>query len=168
MRKVYKVTTETGDEYVLTYSIDGEYLKFETLSGVYRARILQKGTRDNEFLIEINGEVHRVFIENFNQIIVNNEILRISNIQEKYEEKEVSLQELISSKKGEIISPIYGRIVSLRVKEGDAVVKGQPLLSIESMKSETIISSPISGVIQKILVRVGQSVKKGDILLIIK
>lgn len=58
--------------------------------------------------------------------------------------------------------------MQVRVKEGDAVNKGQPLLSIEAMKSETIISAPISGLVEKVLVKGGQGVKKGDILIIIK
>jgi len=168
MRKIYKVVTETGDEYIFSSSLDGEYIHLETLGRAYKARLLQKGTRDNEFLIEINGEVHRVILESDNQIIVDDEVFRISQIQEKYEEKGISIEELIRGKEGEVTSPIYGRIVSIRVKEGDAVVKGQPLLSIEAMKSETVISSPVSGIVQKILVKIGQSVKKGDTLLVIK
>ncbi len=75
---------------------------------------------------------------------------------------------MIKGKEGEVMSPLQGRVVQVRVKEGDAVNKGQPLLSIEAMKSETIISAPISGLVEKVLVKGGQGVKKGDILIIIK
>ncbi|MCG2909995.1 MAG: biotin/lipoyl-binding protein, partial [Stygiolobus sp.] len=78
------------------------------------------------------------------------------------------LEEVIKGKEGEVLSPMQGRIVTIRVKEGDTVTKGQPLLSIEAMKSETVISAPIAGTVQKVLVKPGQGVKKGDLLLIIK
>jgi 3-methylcrotonyl-CoA carboxylase alpha subunit len=48
---------------------------------------------------------------------------------------------------GSIASPMPGRIVSVKVKEGDKVVKGQALLILEAMKMEHTLSAPFDGVV---------------------
>ncbi|MEM0262735.1 MAG: biotin/lipoyl-containing protein, partial [Saccharolobus sp.] len=110
-----------------------------------------------------------VLIEPDGTLIFNNQdFLRLDSIMEIPVKEGEKIEEIMRSKEGEIISPLFGRVVKIRVKEGDAVNKGQPLLSIEAMKAETIISSPIGGIVQKIMVKEGQGVKKGDVLLIVK
>jgi biotin carboxyl carrier protein len=101
-------------------------------------------------------------------VLDNAELFRAERITELPTQEGQSIEEMIRGKEGEVISPLQGRVVQIRVKEGDAVNKGQPLLSVEAMKSETIISAPISGIVEKILVKQGQGVKKGDVLIVIK
>jgi len=64
-----------------------------------------------------------------------------------------------------ISSPIYGKIISVKVKEGDVIKRGDVLLVIISMKMENEIVSDISGKIKKIYFKERHDVKKGDILL---
>jgi Pyruvate carboxylase len=101
-------------------------------------------------------------------IFNHQDFLRLDKVTEIPIKGEERVEEIIRGKEGEIVSPLFGRVVKIRVKEGDAVNKGQPLLSIEAMKAETVISSPIGGIVQKILIKEGQGVKKGDILIVIK
>lgn len=68
---------------------------------------------------------------------------------------------------GEITSPIQGTVVSVNVKSGDTVNKGDVVVVIEAMKMENDISSQISGTVKEVCVREGQTVKVGDVLLII-
>ncbi|BFH73663.1 acetyl-CoA carboxylase biotin carboxyl carrier protein subunit [Sulfurisphaera javensis] len=166
--KLLRISSDLGDNYVMTYDQKGneDIIKFE--DNEFKIEYIGPGWREGELLFKINGEVHRVYVDQGYIIIDDETIFKVDRITETPIEQGKSIEELIKGKEGEILSPMQGRIVQIRVKEGDAVNKGQPLLSIEAMKSETIISAPVAGVVQKILVKPGQGVKKGDLLLIIK
>jgi pyruvate carboxylase len=58
-----------------------------------------------------------------------------------------------------------GMVVTVAVKTGDKIAKGQKLFTLEAMKMETTISSEVSGVVEKILVKPGSRVEAGDLLL---
>jgi len=62
-------------------------------------------------------------------------------------------------------APMPGLILELKVSEGVAVKKGDPLLIIEAMKMENIIKATGEGIIKKINVEAGQSVEKDDRLI---
>ncbi|QIW23457.1 acetyl-CoA carboxylase biotin carboxyl carrier protein subunit [Sulfolobus sp. S-194] len=166
--KLLRVSSELGDNYVMTYDQQGnkDVISFE--DNKFEIEYIGPGWREGELLFKINGEVHRVYVDNGFIVIDDETIFKVDRITETPIEQGKSIEELIKGKEGEILSPMQGRIVQIRVKEGDAVNKGQPLLSIEAMKSETVISAPIGGIVQKIMVKPGQGVKKGDLLLIIK
>ncbi len=61
-------------------------------------------------------------------------------------------------------SSIPGTISKVFVKEGDAVKKNQPLLTVEAMKMETSIVAKEDGVIDKIYAVEGEKVSQGDLL----
>jgi len=69
---------------------------------------------------------------------------------------------------GEIRSPIPGVIVSIKVKEGDRVSRGQTILILEAMKMESEIAAPIDGIIKKILVKERAPVQEGDLMITIE
>jgi pyruvate carboxylase len=58
-----------------------------------------------------------------------------------------------------------GMVVTVAVKVGDKIAKGQKLFTLEAMKMETTINSEVSGVVEKILVKPGSRVEAGDLLL---
>lgn len=69
---------------------------------------------------------------------------------------------------GELRAPIPGVIHEIKVKEGDAVTKGQTILVLEAMKMETEIAAPVDGVIEQIKIKERAPVKEGDLMIIIK
>ncbi|MDI9472809.1 MAG: biotin/lipoyl-binding protein [Bacillota bacterium] len=62
-------------------------------------------------------------------------------------------------------SPMPGKIISVAVKEGEAVEKDQLLLILEAMKMENEIRSPSGGVVGEILVSAGDHVESGEALI---
>ena len=66
-----------------------------------------------------------------------------------------------------INSPLPGSVISVAVKEGQAVKKGDTLLVLESMKMENPILSDCDGTVTKIAVAAGQSVMQDDLLIVI-
>ena len=58
-----------------------------------------------------------------------------------------------------------GLVLDIRVVEGDAVKKGDPILVLEAMKMENIIKSPTDGIVKKINVKKGVAVEKSQVLI---
>jgi pyruvate carboxylase len=65
----------------------------------------------------------------------------------------------------QIASPLPGLVVGVGVSPGDAVRKGQKLVSIESMKMETTVYAERPGRVADVLAMVGRQVKTGELLL---
>ena len=65
----------------------------------------------------------------------------------------------------ELNSPMPGLVLEVRVKEGEEVKEGDPLLIIEAMKMENIIKSPQNAVVGEVCVDAAQSVEKGMTLI---
>ncbi len=61
-------------------------------------------------------------------------------------------------------SPLPGLVVGVAVNAGDAVRKGQKLLTIEAMKMETTLYAERAGRIAEILASVGRQVRAGELL----
>ncbi len=70
-----------------------------------------------------------------------------------------------SPKSQDILAPIPGVIVELKKKEGDVIISGETVLTLDAMKMENGITSNSAGRIEKIFVKVGDKVKKNDILM---
>jgi biotin carboxyl carrier protein len=58
-------------------------------------------------------------------------------------------------------APMPGLVSVIKVSKGDQVEKGTPLLVLEAMKMENVITAPQEAVVKSILVKVGQAVEKG-------
>ena len=58
-----------------------------------------------------------------------------------------------------------GTVVSILVKEGDHLEKGQTILELENEKAVAPIPSPASGVVGNIRVQVGEQLSVGQVIL---
>jgi len=68
---------------------------------------------------------------------------------------------------GQIKAPMPGKVLSLPVKAGDAVKKGQTLVVLEAMKMEHALSSPADGVVESVPVTEGAQVADGAVLVVL-
>jgi len=62
---------------------------------------------------------------------------------------------------GSLNAPMPGRIVSVLVKPGRRVKKGEPLLILEAMKMEHTITAPADGVVAEVRFAAGEQVLEG-------
>ena len=69
-----------------------------------------------------------------------------------------------SASDGAILSPMPGRIISVSVAAGDAVVKGQKLLTLEAMKMEHSLIAPFDGTVAELNASEGGQVSEGVLL----
>ncbi len=166
--KLLRVYMDTGETYVVSYDQKDNKDTIKSEEGEMVVEFLGKGTRENEYLFKVGDQIHSITLDEGFLILDQEEEYKVDRVNELPVKEGQSIEELMKGKEGEVLSPLQGRVVVVRVKEGDAVTKGQPLLSVEAMKSETIISAPIAGVIEKIAVKPGQGVKKGDLLVVLK
>lgn len=66
-----------------------------------------------------------------------------------------------------VIPPMPGKIIEVRVSEGDRVTKGHVLLVLEAMKMRNEIASPAAGVIRRLRVVAGANVRARDPMLFV-
>ena len=66
-----------------------------------------------------------------------------------------------------VTSPLPGSVIKVLVSEGQAVKKGDTLLTLESMKMVNAIMAECDGTVSKIAVTAGQNVMQDDILVIL-
>ncbi len=62
---------------------------------------------------------------------------------------------------GAILSPMPGRIIAVAVTEGQAVSTGQPLVTLEAMKMEHVLTAPFDGVVTDLKAETGGQVAEG-------
>jgi biotin carboxyl carrier protein len=65
---------------------------------------------------------------------------------------------------GNILSPLPGKVLSVKAQAGQKVKRGDLLLVIEAMKMENEIFAAEAGTVRKVHVISGQSVETGDLL----
>ena len=64
----------------------------------------------------------------------------------------------------EVISPMPGAVLAIHVAAGDRVEAGDPLVTLEAMKMEHVVSATAAGRIGELLVSQGQQVARGQVL----
>ncbi len=69
---------------------------------------------------------------------------------------------------GEVISPMAGKIVSVKVKKGDSVKVDTVVCVLEAMKMENEITATKTGSVQEVRVSEGMAVNEGEVLVVIK
>jgi 3-methylcrotonyl-CoA carboxylase alpha subunit len=74
---------------------------------------------------------------------------------------DVTQYEAVASGEGSVRSPLPGKIIDLRVKPGDTVSRGQPLLVLEAMKMEHTLAAPADGKVKSVRYAVGEQVPEG-------
>jgi 3-methylcrotonyl-CoA carboxylase alpha subunit len=74
---------------------------------------------------------------------------------------DVDLDHVEGDTDGLVKSPMHGKLVALKVSEGETVAKGQLLAVVEAMKMEHALTSPIDGVVSGITAEPGQQIAEG-------
>ncbi len=73
----------------------------------------------------------------------------------------------VSAGSNNVLAPIAGKVLSVKVNVGDTVKKGQTVAIIEAMKLENEIQSGFDGKVVAVKVNTGASVNNGDVLIVL-
>merc|ERR1719182_352747 len=98
--------------------------------------------------MELNGE--RWFVP-----VTDNSVETASSKREK----------AIASEPGSVGAPMPGVVVDVKVKPGDVVTEGEPLVVLSAMKMETVLPAPKGGKVERLLVNAGDQVEGNDLLM---
>lgn len=66
-----------------------------------------------------------------------------------------------------VSAPMPGKILSINVKAGDSVKRGDVLLILEAMKMQNEIMAPADGKVADVRVTAGQTVSTGDAMVVL-
>ena len=63
-----------------------------------------------------------------------------------------------------VSSPVTGSVWSLECEQGQTVAAGDPIMTVESMKTEFPVLAPASGRVLELRVAEGKMVRSGDVV----
>lgn len=152
MRRIFSIgdaeaecwLSHDGSRFILNKP-DGSLPCQMTSTGVPGGYVLRAGRRAHELRLAVGPEATFVHL--------NGRTYEIGRVDpaERLAGRDVAAVE------DRIVAPMPGVVVSVAVKPGDAVEKGQPLLVIESMKLETSLTAPRDGVVSEMPFAAGDS-----------
>jgi len=89
-------------------------------------------------------------------VFVEGDVFKVRNIELTGAKKTKKKDE------GNLNSPISGKVVSIKVKDGDKVKKGDVLMIIEAMKMEYLIRAPHNGKVKKVNFKENNQIEIGQ------
>jgi len=115
----------------------------------YRAEVVKADHVSKTFSIKINGSIYTVDVKDRFDLLLD----------------KMGMNAAGSGKLNNIKAPMPGLIIDLKVKAGDQVKSGDPLVILEAMKMENIIKCPGEAVVKSVKIKKGDSVEKNQILI---
>lgn len=115
----------------------------------YRAEIVKHDNLTKTLQLKINGKLYDVALKDKFDLLL----------------EKMGMNNSAAGKLNIIKAPMPGLIIDLKVKAGDVVKSGDPLLILEAMKMENIIKSPGDGTVKNVRAKKGDSVEKNQVLI---
>ncbi|MGB5822248.1 MAG: acetyl-CoA carboxylase biotin carboxyl carrier protein subunit [Saonia sp.] len=115
----------------------------------FHAQIIAADFNEKKYTVKINNGIYEVDISDGLDVLI----------------QEMGFSLASSKNVTSIEAPMPGLILDINVKAGQTVKQDDPLLILEAMKMENIITSPRDGTIKAITVTKGDAVDKKQLLL---
>ncbi len=109
------------------------------------------------YKVNVNGTEYAISIE-----LMNDE--EAKKAQQQAPQAPVASAQKPAGEGEKITAPMQGTILSVKVKEGDSVSKGQVLFILEAMKMENEIMAAQDGVVTSVCTSEGATVSNGTVL----
>lgn len=116
----------------------------------YTAELVSANYEEKTFTFKINGVSQTVSVKDRFDLLLDK--LGMSNTNIK--------------KVNDVKAPMPGLILEIKVKPGQEVKKGDPIMILEAMKMENILKSPGDGVVKEVKVEEKQNVEKNQVLIL--
>ena len=115
----------------------------------YRAEIVEMDSARKTFLIKVNGRKYPLVLKDKFDLLL----------------EKMGMNTNAGAKVNNVRAPMPGLIIDLKVKNGDSVKAGDPLLILEAMKMENIIKAPGDAIVRSVKVSMGEGVEKNQVLI---
>lgn len=110
------------------------------------------------YKVKVNGKVYEVEVEAVDEVKGAIEV-----------KKETKAEAVVQSEgANNILAPIAGKVIDVKVNVGDTVKKGQTVAIIEAMKLENEIQSAFDGKVAEIKVATGDDIRNKDVLIVLE
>jgi biotin carboxyl carrier protein len=132
---VYNVTTERREKYYFVTYDNTEY------------RVEAEEIKPGQLKIKVGDRLIKAVITEGDKekfVFVDGEVFKVKPVELTGTRKTKKKEE------GDLSSPISGKVVNVKVKEGDTVKKGAVLMVIEAMKMEYLIRAPFDSKVKKV------------------
>ncbi len=120
-----------------------------------------------KFRVKVDGKEYEVEVEAIDESneSLNNKDVEIKNEEPKRENhtSNKNSKNTEETEGEEILAPLPGTI-TVKVKKGENVSKGEIIMILEAMKMENEITAPIDGNLQELYVSTGDSVETGELM----
>ncbi|GAA4767382.1 acetyl/propionyl/methylcrotonyl-CoA carboxylase subunit alpha [Novosphingobium ginsenosidimutans] len=111
-------------------------------------------------LVDDGGALHIVAVDEVEADTPASEVLTFNaGFARRYSLERVDGGGHHSAHDGDILSPMPGKIIAVEVTQGQAVTKGQKLLTLEAMKMEHTLVAPFDGVVAELSAVAGSQVQ---------
>ena len=151
--KKFKASLTGRDRSMPSFVLNGIVIHFKTENKSQNciSVTINNLTREIYYHQTDQGEI-RISLENIQHRIT------LPGLLKSYPETGVRSEIGPKAESTDIISPLYGKILDIFIKENQLIKVGDPLLVIESMKSENHIHSHRNARVKKIAIKVGAQV----------
>lgn len=127
---------------------------------------------DTQFHVLENGKRHLIEVLEFDLhnrtclLNVDGEVKRATLIRElDLQIERMGLNAIQETILKSLDAPMPGLVTQVHVQAGDSVEKGTPLVILEAMKMENVITAPHAATIKTVHVQKGQAMEKGGALI---
>lgn len=125
--------------------------------------VIAEELKPGYFQMKLNNNIYRFFVSTEGEkrfVFINGDIFRINKL--KVLPREAKKE---GKDKGDLKSPISGKVIRVLVEVGENIKENQPLMIIEAMKMEHQVRAPFPGQVKKINFKEGQQVDVGELLM---
>lgn len=144
--RIFLTGPKVGEEFEVTIE-KGKTLGIKTLA--MAEDLTENGER--EVFFELNGTLRSVLIK------------------DKEARKELHIHpKADKGNKSHVGAPMPGTVIDVRVKVGDTVEKGTPLVILSAMKMETVVQSPVAGKVKTVDINMGMKIEAEDLLITVE
>jgi len=155
-QQVFNITADNGSLQVNGKALNWDLIKIadgrfhiQLDNKGYNAEVVAVEKETKSFQFKINGRLYKVALKDKFDLLL----------------EQMGMNGAAGNKVNNVKAPMPGLIIDLRVKEGDPVKTGDPLLILEAMKMENIIKAAGDSVVKSVKVKKGESVEKNQVLI---
>jgi biotin carboxyl carrier protein len=134
-----------GERYAITLNRKEDHweVRFGDKTLAARAKEIKQGF----FQLNVDGTLHKCCVARDGaqrHVFFDSQVFRLTKVEQLQDPKQ------FAKMSGEINSPISGKVVVIKVADGDKVEANQVLIVIEAMKMEYQIKAPFKGTVSKV------------------
>jgi biotin carboxyl carrier protein len=166
----YTVTNQNGTSFKADLKTNGTIFEVMLNDKEVNGNFIK--INDHQFHFIYNNNSYNVEVIKINQddktmVLKINAVRYTLSLKDKFDEllKNLGLDNLTAKKVSDVKAPMPGMVLSILVKEGDEVKKGDTLLILEAMKMENSLKASADGQVKKVVAVKGTAVEKNQVLI---